>query len=160
MSETVNPPALHPWLLAAGAVSLAGVGLCAVKMTELRVGTEGWKASILAIAICIVGWVVVSAIFWFEERQLVFESDALIIRRWTDLLTRRPGRRVPLIGALRARIFTSGLGYSAVRMKAGEANLRVTTYLWPAGVAHRLPEILGRHGFVVYIGGALIDDQG
>ena len=158
MPERLNTPKLQRSLALWGAFCLFGVLLGIKLMFQYPVGTDPWQASVLLIAISVAAWVAVAAIVWFEQRQLTFMSGDLTVRRWTDVLLGRPGRRMTLSGVARARIFVGGYGYSAAKLEVGGETLKFPLSLWPRSEARRLPEILEGHGMTVEIGGSVFDD--
>lgn len=159
MNEPLNTPKLQWSLVIWGAFCLFGVLLGVKLMFEYPVGTDSWQASMLLIALCVVGWVAIAAIVWFQQRVLAFVSGALLVRRWTDVLLGRPGRRIALSGALRARIFVGSHGYSAAKIEVGGETLKFPLTFWPRSDTRQLPEILERHGMTVEIGGSVYDDE-
>jgi hypothetical protein len=160
MYETLNPPRLQWVLVVWGGICLFGVLLGVKLMFEYPVGTDGWQASIFLVAICVAGWIGIAAIVWFEQRQLAFVPEALLVRRWTDVVFGRPGKRIALRGALSARMFVGSYGYSAAKIEVGGETLMFPLSFWPRSDAQRLAEVLERHGMTVEIGGSVFDGEG
>lgn len=160
MNETLNTPRLQWVLVIWGGFCLFGVLLGVKLMFEYPVGTDGWQASIFLVAICLAGWIGIAAIVWFEQRELAFVPGALLVRRWTDVVIGRPGKRIALGGPPRARIFVGSYGYSAVKVEVGGETLMFPLSFWPRSDARQLPEVLKRHGMTVEIGGSVFDDEG
>lgn len=158
MSETLNRPKLQSGLVVSGAFCLFGVGLGVKLAFDYPFGTDAWQASIALIALCVLGWVALAAIVWIEQREVTFLPGAIVVRRWSDVLLGRSGRRMPLEGPLRARIFVGGTGYSAAKVEAAGGTVKFPLSFWPRADAGRLPEILERNGMTVEVGGSVFDD--
>ena len=158
MNVTLNRPIIQVALVAWGTFCLFGV-LLGVKLAlfDYSFGTDAWQASILLIALSLFSWLAVAVIVWSQQRELTFGSEAIRIRRWTDVLLGRPGRHISLVGAPRVRIFVGSYGYSAVKIEVSGKAISFPLTFWPRQEARRLPEILEDHGFTVEIGGSVLD---
>jgi hypothetical protein len=158
MSETLNSPKLQSGLVVWGAVCLFGAGLGIKLAFDYRFGTDAWQASIALMALSILGWVAMAAIVWLEQREVTLLPGAIVVRRWSEILLGRPGRRMALEGPVHARIFVGANGYSAAKVEAAGGTVKFPLSFSARSDAGRLAEILESNGMTVEIGGSVFDD--
>ena len=96
MKTRINPPHPQPGPIAFAVVCAFG-GLVAVRgMLQLRIGTEPWWVSLLAIAMLIPALVFIEGGWLWIQRELTFSDGRIVVRRWVEVLRDRPGHVIPI----------------------------------------------------------------
>jgi hypothetical protein len=70
--------------------------------------SEASLVGLILIPVVVLGFLIVEAAYLYAQWEIAFTDRDLIVRRWTDALLGRPGRRVSLTGRVRAHVRTAG----------------------------------------------------
>jgi hypothetical protein len=119
---SVNPPILQGWayllFVVAAAVALLGMG-------TLKQGGD-IPLVVLELIGAPIGWLLALVAWGFGQRTIELGADGVHVRRWTDVWSRRTGRRLGPPDALRASLVDDG----SVVLDGTAGPIRVGTRTW------------------------------
>jgi hypothetical protein len=159
MDGSINAPAFSLRLAVWAGLCLCGGALGFLKLLEFPVGADGWWVSILLMAMTPLAWIAVAVLVWFAQEEIRVEPHAVIVRRWLWGLIGRPGRRISRDTSLRFRLFTGGMGYSALKVVSHAGSVTVDLAFWSTTAKDSLIPSLSSYGLPVdIVQGSILDD--
>ena len=144
MKTRINPPHPQPGPIAFAVVCAFG-GLVAVRgMLQLRIGTEPWWVSLLAIAMLIPALVFIEGGWLWIQRELTFSDGRIVVRRWVEVLRDRPGHVIPIDPRTRVSIAPRN-GRSLLIKRDGRVEALLTVGYWEPKRIRELVDALRAH---------------
>lgn len=110
-------------------------------LLSLEVGSEPWLAGVLGLVIILAGFLVIEIGWLWIQREIRLAEDAIVVRRWIEVLTGREGRRIPIDAGTRISITLENL--RSIRIERnGESEGVVTLGYWEQRQVRKLVDAL------------------
>jgi hypothetical protein len=144
----VNAPYPQPGPVAFAGIVVFGVAIVIKGLLTLRVGTEPWWTGFLGLAIILPGLVFIDGGWLWIQREVAFTGDRVVVRRWSEVLRRRPGIVIPLDGRVAA--YTSPRNIRSLRIDHdGRPMVVFTLGYWDPRRVDQLLAAFSAHGIAV-----------
>ncbi len=145
MNARINPPHAQPGPAVFSIICVLGVVAAVRGMTSLPLGSEQWWVGFLGLAVLIPAFAFIIGGWLHVQREVAFESDAIRVRRWREILAGRPGRVMPLDAGTRAAITLENI--RSLRLEhEGVAPIGLTLGYWELRSIRQLVEVLRGRG--------------
>lgn len=143
MIDRVNPPKGQPGPLAFAGVCIFGVFVIVRGMLTVGVGSEPWWTGVFLLLVVLGGFTFIIGGWLTIQREVDFGPQRIIVRRWLEILTGRPGRIIPVDASTRAAIVLENV--RSLRLEHPDvAPVTMTLGDWDLRVIRQLVEVL--HG--------------
>lgn len=104
MSTRVNPPHPQDGPVLFALLGIVGIVLAVQKFQEFRMGTDPWWASVLLVVIVLASFAFIIGGWLWIQREVAIGDGRIVVRRWIDVISGRPGRAIPLGAETRTSI--------------------------------------------------------
>lgn len=141
MSDPINHPHPQPGPVAFIGICAFGVLIVVRGMLSLPVGNEPWWTGVFGLFIIVPAFVFIIGGWLWVQRELTFEPDAILVRRWLEVLTGRTGRVMPLDAGTRTAIVLENVRSLRIEHD-GYARIQLTLGYWDLRQIRRLVEVI------------------
>jgi hypothetical protein len=125
-------------------VCVVGTVLALGRSLSYRIGTDPWWASVLAVAIVVVGFVSIVGGWLWIQREVAFADGTIVVRRWIDALRGRPGQAIPVGDETRVAITLENVRSLRIE-RNGRPEAVLTLGYWEPGRIRELVDAMRAH---------------
>ena len=126
-------------------VCFAGSFLATRGIFSLRFGSEQWWTGVLLLLVMIGGFTFIIGGWLSIQREVDFGPDRIVVRRWLEVLSGRPGRSIPFDSATRSAIILKNI--RSLRLEHPDVPpVTMTLGYWDLRIIRQLVEVLHARG--------------
>lgn len=159
MSARINPPHPQAGPILFAVVCVVGIVIAIVRGLDYRIGTDPWWASVLLLAIVLVGFAFIEGGWLWIQREVTVADGRIVVRRWLGALRGQSGRAIPLEDGTRVSITLENLRSLRIE-RNGVTEAVLTLGYWEPSHVRNLIDALRANGvpFAQYWVGAYPPD--